>query len=139
MEAEAQEELDRAQQDTIKLAQAKVLRSEFESSYSADAWFEKFHANKIAFDQEYDGQILDVNGTITRISNDYSCSVIEIKAGAGIFDKLVFNNCNYGDDKWQKEVIEVAVGETVHIRGKYNGTESGDFEMDLNKCHIIKD
>lgn len=125
--------------DSVQVTKGKIPKSEFESQYTVDEWHREFKANKVAFDRNYNNYKIDVIGTITRISNDDGCAKIEMRAESGIYDKIIFTNCPFGKDKWADEVINVSVGEQVHIRGVYIGSMSDNYELVVVSSHVITD
>jgi hypothetical protein len=123
--------------DSIQLINKKVPASTFESVYSAPSWYADYKANKVAFDKNYNEQTIDIHGVIDKINNNDNCAEIIIRGDEGAFEWIKFTNCSEGKDGWTDEVINTAVGQEVHIRGKYSNLLSDNYEMVLYKCHII--
>jgi len=125
-------------EDSIEVADGKVPKNDFDNNYSASSWFEKFKANKVAFDQSYKNKLIDVTGAITAIKSEYGCAIIEIQATDSPFEIIQCTNCPAGKDGWSNEVTRVAVQDEVHIRGRYDYNGSSENSMNLYRCHIVE-
>ncbi|HTK19189.1 MAG TPA: hypothetical protein VL442_06745 [Mucilaginibacter sp.] len=129
---------DTIRQDSVLTSNGKVPRSVFESDFSAESWYQKFSANKVAFDQSHKDSVIDVYGTIVSIDVDYDCTQVKLSGDSKSgFDVISCTNCPENKDKWKKEVIELTKGSQIHIRGLYSPTLSSEFEFCLFKCHVI--
>ncbi|HTK18230.1 MAG TPA: hypothetical protein VL442_01895 [Mucilaginibacter sp.] len=125
-------------EDSVSLTSGKIPASEFETKYSAESWYSEFESNQIAFNKNYNDKTIDVYGRIHDISKRFGCAQITMKGDeSGIMQDITFSNCPAGDDHWTNEVLNVSVGQEVHIRGKYDG--DGGYGMSLYDCHIIYD
>jgi hypothetical protein len=128
------------QEDSIKLAHSKVAASVFKSEYSAESWYAKYNANKVAFDDEFDRKQIDLYGTIKSISNSWAgYSLIYLEPGEGIYGDIICNNVVGDKDVWRKEVKAVAIGDAVHIRGIFWRSPFQSDDFNLEHCHIIID
>lgn len=126
--------------DSIEIAGGKISATAFYVHYGADNWFKEFKANKVAFDRKYDGQIIDVDGVVSRISTIWGCSQVEFAAEDSPSNAVIsFANCPENNDKWADEVAKIVVGDAIHIRSIYSGNISNDYRMELGSCHIIND
>ncbi len=111
--------------NTSLITQAADLYSEFES-------------NRVAFDKKHKDELLEFEGEIVKISNDWGCAGIKIKVSDNPFEEITCNNCPADVDKWSGEVANVSVGQTVRINGYYSDLTSGQYSMSFYKCHIIQ-
>jgi hypothetical protein len=125
--------------DSIKLVDKTVSLSKYGSDYSAESWYSDYKANRVAFDKNYNEQLIDIHGIIYKINNNDNCAEIVIKGSDELYEWIKFTNCINGKDKWSDEVINTTVGQEVHIRGIYSSSLSDNYEMHLYKCHIIND
>lgn len=125
--------------DSVQLVNhTKIDQPTFESDYSADSWFQRFSSNKVAFDKIYNNDWIDVTGVIGSIENPFDCPSLSLEIeGSHLLRKIRCTNCNSTKNKWPKEILNIKVGQTIHIQGNYAGTLSSEYEMYLTKCEIV--
>lgn len=124
--------------DSIKVLGGVITKDAFETDYHAATWFSEYHQNKVRFDKQYNKKLIDIYGEIKNISDDYGCAEIILATGNS-FCEISATNCTYGTDKWSKEVENVNVGNTIHVRGYYSAAVSSNYTLSLYNCHIIED
>lgn len=100
--------------------------------------YSEFESNKVAFDKKHKDELIEFEGEIVKISNDWGCAGIKIKVSDNPFEEITCSNCPAGVDKWSDEVANISVGQTVRIKGYYSDFSSGQYSMSFYKCHIIQ-
>lgn len=100
--------------------------------------YSEFESNKVAFDKKHKDKLMEFEGEIIKISNDWGCARIKIRVADNPFEEITCGNCPAGKDKWSDEVANVSVGQTVRIKGYYADFSSGQYSMSFYKCHIIQ-
>ncbi len=107
-----------------------VVETEVQSSpstevirISASALMDAYDANKVAADAEYEGNILEVTGTIDEIGKDITDSMyVTLETGEMMF----FVQCFFADAR-QDELSGLGKGQNVTVRGKCDGAMGNIF------------
>jgi hypothetical protein len=103
---------------------------------SAENLFNDFKSNKVAFDRRHNDKLMEFQGTILKITNEWGCSSLIIQATDNPFETIFCNNCPADVDKWSDEVVKLTVGNQVTIKGYYSSSSS-ESEMSFYKCRVI--
>lgn len=116
----------------------QVSELKLSNQLQAQDMFDEYQNNKVAFDKKYADSILEFEGTISEISNDFNCASIKIVVGDNSLYAIHCNNCPEDIDGWSDEVSQVALGERVLIRGFYSNFSSDKYQMSFYKCNIVR-
>jgi len=126
--------------DSIQLVKGRVTRDVFCSEYSAESWFSARKANPIAFDKDYLNAKMDIYGEIMEIKDDSGCATVLLKVNDNPFSNITCSNCTpSGKDNWRNEVLPLAAGKYIHLRGDYDSEAWNQATMKMLNCHIVKD
>lgn len=126
--------------DSIQLVNGRVTRDVFYSQYGAESWFSTRKANPIAFDKKYLNAKMDIYGEIMEINDDSGCATVLLKVDDNPFSSITCSNCtSTGKDNWKKEVLPLAAGKYIHLRGDYIAEAWSQATMKMGNCHIIYD
>lgn len=104
----------------------------------SESLYAEFESNKVAFDKKHKDKAIEFEGQIMKITNDWGCANIKIRVSDNPFEDISCSNCPSNTDKWSDEVAQVAVGQTVRIKGHYSDFSSSENSMSFYKCHIIQ-
>ncbi|MGM9476402.1 OB-fold protein [Pedobacter sp. GSP4] len=104
----------------------------------SESLYREFTSNKVAFDMKHKDKVIEFEGQIMKITNDWGCANIKIRVSDNPFEDISCGNCPSNTDKWSDEVAQVTVGQVVRIKGYYSDFSSSESSMSFYKCHIIQ-
>jgi hypothetical protein len=104
---------------------------------AADIYWD-YKSNKVAFDKKNKEKLMEFEGQISKISNEWGCAKVTLSATDNPYEEIICNNCPGDVDGWSKEVEKVRVGQTVKINGVYSANISSGSTMTFYKCHILE-
>lgn len=103
--------------------------------------YDEYRSNRVAFDKKYNDKLIEFEGAVSEITNDYGCAGIKFKVTDENDQYIGYvdcSNCPASKDKWSNEIAQLQLGQTVRIRGYYSSSLSDSNNIDFYKCHIIK-
>ena len=115
--------LDKMIQGTSKSSESSKEEVAPVIKVSAITLTEEYDANKVAADQKYKGNLLEIMGTIDSIGKDILDTPYVILKGREL--SLFGVQCMFSKDK-ESKLIELKKGQTLKVRGKLSGELIGN-------------
>ena len=123
-------------EDDVQQAEIDIADALIDVEVTATRMYEDYEANRVAADQEYDGKVLVVSGTVETIAGgDDSPYYIDLATGEL---SLVSVRC-YFSQSHLDELTKLQTGDRVALRGM--GDESEDrnpFTVDVIACSVLE-